>query len=167
MSHAALLYVSTALLPPALAAAEREVAEIVASARHFNRRNGITGYLTIVEGQFIQFLEGADDALREAMVKIRGDRRHKNIAILSADTTKARLFTGWEMGCSLDQKTIVQARRLVGLGRDTELIRAGAPALVGFLFSLSRSAELHETELRTPPPGPWFPDIEGRPEDRP
>ena len=67
------------------------------SARN-NRVVGITGVLVSVHDYFFQLLEGDEDAIANAVERIRRDPRHRDLHILKAENEiSERLFTKWSM----------------------------------------------------------------------
>ena len=62
-----------------------------------NQRDGITGVLTYRSGFILQILEGSEGAVRDLLLKIRQDTRHKNIDVLRETFIDRRQFTGWNM----------------------------------------------------------------------
>lgn len=69
-----------------------------ASARH-NAQDGVTGVLIECAGEFIQVLEGERRAVKRTFTRIAEDPRHANVSILSTETSPARMFPDWTMGC--------------------------------------------------------------------
>ena len=62
-----------------------------------NRRTGMTGCLTLVEGRFVQVLEGASDRLHGLMGRILADHRHRSLEVLAVRPITGRLFKSWGM----------------------------------------------------------------------
>ncbi len=57
----------------------------------------ITGCLFFHDGKFVQFLEGEEEKVRPLFNLIKTDNRHKEIVLLSTETTKNRLFNDWSV----------------------------------------------------------------------
>jgi hypothetical protein len=75
-----------------------EVAKIIATAKHYNPRYGITGLLVYGSGIFFQWLEGPRDKVSSLMKIIADDPRHLNVVVLSEeDEIRDRLFPDWDM----------------------------------------------------------------------
>ena len=75
-----------------------EVAKIIATAKHYNPRFGITGLLVYGSGIFFQWLEGPRDNVSSLMKIISKDPRHLNVVVLSEeDEIRDRLFPDWDM----------------------------------------------------------------------
>jgi len=53
---------------------------------------------TILEGRFIQVLEGNEADVQEIYEKIRSDRRHTGLVVLKKGIMSDRSFTDWAMG---------------------------------------------------------------------
>ena len=74
------------------------IASIIASAKHFNPKFGITGLLVFGSGIFFQWLEGPQDNVTSLMHMITADPRHSNVVLLSEDNeVRDRLFPNWDM----------------------------------------------------------------------
>lgn len=72
--------------------------KIIATARHFNPRFGITGLLVFGSGIFFQWLEGPKDNVNSLMKLISADPRHNSVVVLSQeDELRDRLFPNWDM----------------------------------------------------------------------
>jgi hypothetical protein len=70
---------------------------ILISARHFNRRDGITGALICREDIFLQLLEGPAEAVSAAFARIARDGRHIEVTLLQSGHVEERLFPQWDM----------------------------------------------------------------------
>jgi Sensors of blue-light using FAD len=67
------------------------------SARHFNRRDNITGSLICREDIFLQLLEGPPEAVDAAYARIARDGRPIRVVKLFTSAIAARTFPGWDM----------------------------------------------------------------------
>lgn len=73
------------------------LAGILASARHNNRRDAITGALICREDIYLQMLEGPGDAVRAAYERIVRDDRHTDVNLLWTGDAGERIFPQWAM----------------------------------------------------------------------
>lgn len=89
-----LIYVSVAAIRVNSAL---QMADILATARPNNTRDGITGVLTAVDGRFVQVIEGVPDALERLLSRLAADDRHRGIAVLERRDIRARAFPEWDM----------------------------------------------------------------------
>ena len=74
------------------------VQRILQSSRQNNPLNSITGILVHKAPQFLQYLEGPKDAVKELYKKIECDDRHNSVKIVSRRKIDFRVFPNWEMG---------------------------------------------------------------------
>ena len=74
-----------------------ELGGIFTTARHNNKRLGITGALVITDDAFAQALEGDESAVRGLYETIRQDPRHENVTLLEAGPVEDRVFGRWAM----------------------------------------------------------------------
>ena len=63
-----------------------------------NERCGITGMLLYQAGEFLQMLEGDEQAVRERYDVIARDDRHKWVSLVLTSPTSKRDFPDWTMG---------------------------------------------------------------------
>lgn len=89
-----LVYVSSAVKPFSTS----ELAELLAKAREKNTRLGITGMLLYQDGNFMQALEGEEDAVRQLYNTINRDVRHHGTIVLLEEQINKRQFSDWSMG---------------------------------------------------------------------
>lgn len=88
-----LIYISTARLSDP----DREIGQILLTSRRNNLRDGITGLLVFDGKRFLQVLEGPRLQVEAALLRIRGDARHRAPVILSARPTEQAEFGKWDM----------------------------------------------------------------------
>ena len=100
-----LVYISSAIVP----FTDRQLAELLAQSRENNTRAGITGMLVYKGGNFMQLIEGEDDAIDSLQAKIRQDSRHCGMISLLREPISERLFQGWSMGFRNLQSPDVQS----------------------------------------------------------
>lgn len=88
-----LIYVSSSIKQ----LSDQELLDILKISRENNLARDITGLLLYKGGNFMQALEGADDAVMALYKKIEQDPRHKDVSIISSEQIQARQFPAWEM----------------------------------------------------------------------
>lgn len=90
-----LVYISRTLIAPdEVDLALKDIAHV---AHILNRQNNITGALAVVEGYFVQLLEGAPAALDLLMIHIEFDARHTDIEIIAREAVTHRSIPDWGM----------------------------------------------------------------------
>ena len=95
----ALAYVSTPTVP----FADRDLSDLLLSARSWNAAHGITGKLVVLEDgdgavvQFAQWIEGAPSDLAACLDRIRADGRHRTQDVRAHGVVAGRRFPGWDM----------------------------------------------------------------------
>src|SRR5687767_6279847 len=75
-----------------------ELKDLLEISRRNNSALDITGMLLYRDGNFIQALEGDEQAVRALFEKISRDPRHKGIVTLVQGETPEREFPDWSMG---------------------------------------------------------------------
>lgn len=111
---------------------EEALRELVTGARAENTRQGVTGLLLYKNGSFLQVLEGEEGKTIRLFEKIRSDKRHEGIVMLSRREVEQRGFPDWAMGFVLiperRQETLagfldfLRVRKFNELAGDTILI---------------------------------------------
>ena len=76
---------------------EDDVASIVDIARHNNARSALTGALIYNGNNFLQLLEGPDDAVEACLAAIRNDTRHSGMVEIRRRAIEKRDFAAWTM----------------------------------------------------------------------
>ena len=75
-----------------------ELATLLAGARAYNERHGITGMLLHVDGSFFQVLEGAPEDVERLFARIGADPRHDHVTVIIREPVAVRAFGEWTMG---------------------------------------------------------------------
>ena len=89
-----LIYVSSVIGQP-------NNADILATSRRNNARDGITGLLYADGVRFMQVLEGPNDKVEAAYARIKPDQRHRAAVVLSRREIEEREFGPWDMAARL------------------------------------------------------------------
>ena len=76
---------------------EDDIRDILGAANNNNMTNSITGLLLYSGSSFLQVLEGEGAAVRETMARIKQDKRHKDIVVMTHEPIKNRSFSDWSM----------------------------------------------------------------------
>lgn len=89
-----LYYISTAI--DGLTPEDHE--DILAKARKNNEALGVTGLLIVKGNHFAQVLEGEKENVMQLFEKIKLDKRHYRVVIISQTQIETRVFSHWKMG---------------------------------------------------------------------
>lgn len=89
-----LVYVSSATRP----FSGEDLRALLETCRKNNAGLGITGMLLYKDGNFMQVLEGDEEAVRGLYARIAADPRHGGEMILQQGFTEGRQFPDWSMG---------------------------------------------------------------------
>jgi hypothetical protein len=98
-------YLSSASFPYS----DDDLATLLMNSRANNGRAGVTGMLLFRDGQFLQVLEGPDEAVRERYGRIAADPRHRDVHKLMEETIAERHFPSWTMGYRAVTDTLADA----------------------------------------------------------
>ncbi|HTE43380.1 MAG TPA: BLUF domain-containing protein [Steroidobacteraceae bacterium] len=88
-----LVYASSASRP----ITDSDLDQLLAAARLNNERHGITGLLLYKDGNFMQAIEGPDEAVNRVFDHIRQDSRHHGVLLLLKQQVTERQFPNWSM----------------------------------------------------------------------
>lgn len=75
-----------------------DLMDILEKSRRNNTRLGLTGMLLYRGGNFLQVLEGTEEAVKERFDVIMKDPRHHQVTMLLKRSVDKRQFEEWEMG---------------------------------------------------------------------
>jgi len=70
---------------------------ILMDARRANLRDGITGALLCRGDIYLQWLEGPEERVRDALARIERDDRHLDVTLHVAESVLERMFGEWAM----------------------------------------------------------------------
>lgn len=93
MALSTLLYASSARS----GITDKDIDDIVATARAVNAELDVTGILAFDGNGFAQILEGEDEVIKTLYEKIERDRRHFGCVLLSYGEIDRRRFEDWTM----------------------------------------------------------------------
>ncbi|WP_168220491.1 BLUF domain-containing protein [Azospirillum thermophilum] len=127
-----------------------ELSALVDQSAASNARDGITGMLVYHAGQFMQVIEGPEEAIKALMLRIRRDPRHHDVYELFRRPVTEREFPTWTMTlCNSEALTVKdrsvlsdylhQVRAGTGVGADREdAARFGTALLEQFCKAMLR-----------------------------
>jgi hypothetical protein len=135
----AIAYASSALVPYS----ERELESLLADARAFNAKVGVTGVLLHSVGSFFQYIEGPPEGVDEAYARIQAAYGHHQIVELFNGPVQQRAFGDSLMGFAQAPRSTLmkleQAQwRAAAAGSTPERPAAGVELLLGFWTSVRR-----------------------------
>jgi FAD-dependent sensor of blue light len=96
MAMICLVYVSSAVR----LFTDDELAALLYQSRDSNKQTGITGMLLYMGGNFMQAIEGEDEAVAALREKIYADPRHTQVTTLLNLPIARRRFADWSMAFS-------------------------------------------------------------------
>ena len=76
---------------------DEQIERIVSESRRLNALNGVTGVLLYCDGNFMQYLEGDEDAVMETFERIRASESHYQVNELMNQPILEREFADWAM----------------------------------------------------------------------
>ena len=74
-----------------------DTASLLEQARRDNHAKGITGGLAVLDGVFLQYLEGEAEDVDALFTKIGRDGRHRDVKVLERRVVDRRMFADWSM----------------------------------------------------------------------
>lgn len=97
-----------------------EMDNMLFQIREKNKRLAITGLLLLIQGKFVQYIEGPEEEIDRVYEKIKIDPRHNELLLLDVGDINERQFKDWSMAFKrIDDKDV---ESLVGF-KDLELDR--------------------------------------------
>ncbi|MHA7899254.1 MAG: BLUF domain-containing protein [Henriciella sp.] len=95
---------------------------LLLQAQTNNQRQDVSGLLVVGDEDFVQWLEGPEDAVKSVMDRISTDPRHTHVTLLETGPIHRRLFAGWSMLLA-DEMRQAQVQRSPMLSQSSNLIR--------------------------------------------
>lgn len=74
-----------------------ETGALLRQAQKNNPARGITGGLVVLDGVYLQYLEGSEEAVESLLARILGDARHSGVKVLERRAVPRRMFSDWSM----------------------------------------------------------------------
>lgn len=74
-----------------------DILNILENSKDFNSKNEITGCLLYHNNEFVQLIEGEEEAVKKLYAKIESDKRHSNLIVVIQDNIAGRSFKNWSM----------------------------------------------------------------------
>lgn len=75
----------------------QQIEGLVSEAAEKNKAIGVTGVLKFTGDNFGQVLEGEESAVRHLFEKIRRDKRHQGVVVLSERSVTGKRYADWGM----------------------------------------------------------------------
>jgi len=76
---------------------DKDIEDLLFYAREKNRRLAITGVLLLIQGKFIQYIEGYEQDIDRVYESIKVDTRHNDLLLLDSGYIENRQYTNWSM----------------------------------------------------------------------
>lgn len=92
-----ILYCSRNLIEGTDGQRDKEIANILATARANNSKQEVTGALLFNAGYFAQVLEGPRTHIEKVFEQIQRDPRHTDVTVLENGKAELRDFPNWSM----------------------------------------------------------------------
>jgi len=74
-----------------------DIEELLFYARENNKRLAITGVLLLIQGKFIQYIEGYEEDIDKVYESIKVDTRHNDLLLLDSGFVDKRQYNSWSM----------------------------------------------------------------------
>ena len=83
-----------------------ELELLLSTARVENEKHHVTGMLVCVPDNYLQLIEGSEEAIKRLYKNILNDSRHSNVITLKEGHINERFFPDWAMGFDKDKYSI-------------------------------------------------------------
>lgn len=123
---------------------DEDIKKILEVSQKNNLRDGITGFLTVRAGYFLQLLEGDEAKVKDCYERISLDPRHKLLTVQGEAFSEERMMPTWSMGLVKADEKLKSSQAILEL---FELGRAGKPfsnntSLISMLKIFSKEAQV-------------------------
>jgi len=75
----------------------QDIESLLFQIREKNKRLAITGILLLIQGKFVQYIEGKSTEIDEVYDSIKKDSRHNELILLDSGKLESRQFNDWSM----------------------------------------------------------------------
>jgi len=75
----------------------QDIEQLLFQIREKNKRLAITGILLLIQGKFVQYIEGQAQEIDKVYDKIKHDNRHNELVLLDSGNLDKRQFKDWSM----------------------------------------------------------------------
>ncbi len=75
----------------------QDIEQLLFQIREKNKRLAITGILLLIQGKFVQYIEGQAAEIDKVYEKIKHDSRHNELVLLDSGDLDKRQFKDWSM----------------------------------------------------------------------
>lgn len=76
---------------------KKSIEEFLFQVREKNKRLTITGVLLLIQGKFVQYIEGPAEEIDKVYESISNDSRHTDMILLDSGDVENRQFNDWSM----------------------------------------------------------------------
>lgn len=76
---------------------DKDIEDMLFQIREKNKRLAITGVLLLLQGRFVQYIEGHAPEIDKVYHSIENDSRHNELILLDSGNIEARQFKDWSM----------------------------------------------------------------------
>lgn len=91
---------------------KQSIEDFLFQVRDKNKRLAITGILLLIQGKFVQYIEGPAEEIDKVYESISKDKRHTEMIMLDSGSLTERQFKDWSMAYKeVDDK---QIKEIVG-----------------------------------------------------
>lgn len=92
----------------ALILKEDDIERLLFQIREKNKKLAITGLLLLIQGKFIQYIEGPEEEIENVYKKIKSDPRHNQLILLDSGDIDDRQFKDWSMAYRKIEDDVVE-----------------------------------------------------------
>lgn len=76
---------------------KKSIEEFLFQVREKNKQLAITGILLLIQGKFVQYIEGPAEEIDKVYNSISKDKRHTDMILLDSGDLNERQFNDWSM----------------------------------------------------------------------
>ncbi|MDR9399875.1 MAG: BLUF domain-containing protein [Psychroflexus sp.] len=76
---------------------DKDLEQLLFQIREKNKRLAITGLLLLIQGKFVQYIEGPEPEIKNVYKSIKADPRHNELLLLDSGKIEQRQFQDWSM----------------------------------------------------------------------
>jgi len=87
---------------------DEDINKLLFQIREKNKRLAITGLLLLIQGKFVQYIEGSKSEISNVYESIKNDPRHNELLLLDSGEIEERQFQDWSMAYKKINNSMVE-----------------------------------------------------------
>ena len=119
--------------------ADHDLSEILEWSRAHNPEMGVTGVLCLLDGTYIEHLEGEESTVKSLFENIKHDHRHRDVTILDQRVIVRRAYPDWSLALRIWDERTKAIFRSFSPGQNLDLYKSDPSTSAPLVKALTRT----------------------------